>query len=225
MGRKRTMVAAVVVGATMGLVGCGQGTDGEQEGDGMMRERTIEAFEDKDPDLATFAGDKGTRPEPIDAPFVDDWYIFQLSGQHRVTVVAVTKDGEPRGVELSGSPQAWDEVVEGVSVTDAQTAGEVGDAWVRALRPTVGAARIIDSVDDIKLTGSRAEETREELRRDHGDAIGDREVTVSGDDWTLARWMVHDNDLVRLDLIVHPDATVDSRRTVVQQDLPGPIAL
>ena len=139
--------------------------------------------------------------------------------------MAVTKEGDPRGVELSGAPQAWDQVVKDVTVTDAGTAEDVADAWVRAMRPVTGAAKIVTSVDDIDLVGSRADEVREELRRDVGDVIGTTTARAVGADWTTTRWMVHDNDLVKLELTIHQDATVESERTVVRKDLPGPIPL
>lgn len=220
--RWRAAVMAAV--AAFVLAGCGSGTSG-QDGTDMMRERTIEAFADSDPRLSSFAEDDETRPEPIATPFVDDWYVFQLTGRHRATVVAVTKEGDPKGVQLTGHPEAWDEVVDKASVADARTAVSVADAWTKALRPTTGAARLITSVEDIELTGSTADSVREELRRDHGDAIADVSAEASDDGWTTERWMVHDNDLVRLRLTVHADATVDADRTVVREGLPGPIAL
>ncbi|CAM4197425.1 hypothetical protein [Janibacter anophelis] len=225
MGRTLMKAVTALAVTAVAVAGCGRDEDSAQEGSDMMRERTVEAFEGPDPDLASFAGDDETRPDVIDTPFVDDWYVFQLTGQHRATVVAVTKEGEPRGVELTGAPEAWDEVVEGVSVTDATTAQDVADAWVRAMRPVSGAAKIITSVDDIDLTGSQADEVREELRREVGDTVGDTSARATGEDWASTRWMVHDNDLVKLELTIHADATVDVERSVERADLPGPIAL
>lgn len=227
MNIKRRAGAAVAAFAVVVLAACGSGSN-EQEGTDMMRERTIEAFEASDPDLAEFAGEDGTKPEVIETPFVDKWHVFRLSGRHRATVVAVTKEGDPRGVVLTGHPEAWEKVVDGVRVEDTEEATQVADAWTRALRPTTGGTYLIRSVDDIKWSGpeNEAAKTAErEIRRDHGDEIADQSTTVSGGDWTTSRWLVQDNDIKRLDLTVHADATVDSKSSTVREALPGPIPL
>lgn len=215
-------VAALVVAGGL-LAGCG-GQDTSTEGTQMMQERTVEAFESSDPSVASLARSDETRPRPIATPFTDRWFVIQLEARHRLQVVAVTREGEPRGVVLSGHPERWAEVVEGVTVADEETAAQVADAYSAALRPTTGGARLLDSIDDLDLPSGAADQAQE-LQREHGADVADRSVTAVDGGWRTQRWSTEDRDLVRHVLTVAPDGTVEDERTVVEQDLPLPIPL
>lgn len=190
----------------------------------MMQQRTVAAFEASDPEIASLARSKETRPRPIETPFVDDWFVIQLEGRHVIQVVAVTREGEPLGVVLSDHPEAWSTVVDGVTVVDEETATQVADAWSAAMRPTTGGARLLMSVDDLGLPPGAAE-LAQELEQRHGAEIADRGVVRTGDGWSTRRWWVEDRRLVRHDLLVHADGTVDDERHVLEQDLPLPVPL
>lgn len=229
MSVMRRLRAAVTAGlAITTLVACGSDvTPGDRDTD-MMRERTVEAFEDSDPSVAELASDDGTRPHPIDTPFLDDWYVFVLSGRHRQSAVAVTKEGDPAGVNLSADPDGWGQVVDGVQVADATVATQVVDAWTEATRPTTGAAYYISSVADIKGLGAddaTTKETAARLEDAYGTEVADQELRTEGEGWATTRWLVVDNALTRLDLVVAKDATVTSTSTTVERGLPGPIPL
>lgn len=189
-----------------------------------MQERTVEAFQGSDPEVASLADSNETRPRPISTPFTNRWYVIQLEATHRLEVVAVTRDGEPRGVVLSGRPENWPEVVEGVSVTDKDTAMQVADAYSAAFRPTSGGAKVLSSVEDIDLP-SGASERAEAIQREYGDQIANRDVTPVEGGWSTQRWSVEDRDLIRHDLTIADDGTVEDERVVVESDLPVPTPL
>ncbi|MFF5323709.1 hypothetical protein ACFY2Y_08250 [Janibacter hoylei] len=211
---------AVVLALAMVVTGCSSKEDATEE-------RIREGLPD-DSVVATVMDDQPTESRELDLPQVPDWRLAEVraTGERPfTTVVAYPPEGDPRTLVLTGNPDSWRQITTGGRVEDAAGALAVARAWYDSIRRTDQLWYRVESVDDIDWQPVVDEDEVTRLKEAYRGRITAPEATRSGDGWSVALWTIEQGDLLRHELTIGTDATVDDSAETLEKKVPVSVAV
>lgn len=178
-----------------------------------------------EPLLASVVTDAMTTIDTVPARALRGWRLLDVlwrGSSHPARWVVAVGDG--RAVVLSAHPERWAEVIDSARVTTADEALELAVAHDDSTRDTTRGHTRVESVEDIRFRSgpSAGDAAISEVTQGFRDRIGPARATGDGP-WTVELWTVTDGSLVRHDVTVREDGSVEDAPTVEHEDLPVPI--
>lgn len=207
-------------------------TDDATTGEDDMRPRVADGLRELSGPKADLVAMEDTTLTPVDTDVVPGWTVIDVQNlappNPQRFFVGLADDGTV--AYLTGDPDAFDRMVAaaGTTVDDAETATALANLRLDATREFTVFSTRVESVDDIdwrpELDDAQAAE-RERIEQEFGDVVAPAEATAEGDGWAVVSWTVTGQDLVRHDVTVGADGTVQDDPEVVATDLPVPVSL
>ena len=174
--------------------------------------------------------DSSTDVKPIDADFLPQWQIVDVSyngASHPLRwFLAVTRDGDPRVVVLSGFPERWKQITEGAVVESAGEAEAIAKMWFDTTRSMATLGYRVEAVDDIKWASKPApevERAKKQLARSH--AISAPRAERKGTGWQLILWTMDNQTLLEHTVTVSSEGHVTDKAVTREEDLPAAIGI
>ena len=212
--------AAVGVALVVAVTGCSSKEDA-------MEDRIREGLPD-DSVVATVMDDQPTESTELDLPQLPEWRLAEVraTGERPfTTVVAYPPEGDPRTIVLTGNPDQWEQVTTEGHVEDAAGALAVARTWYDSIRRTDQLWYRVESVDDIDWQPVVDEDEVTRLKEGYRGRITTPEATRSGDGWSVALWTIEQGDLLRHELTIGADATVDDSAETLEKKMPVSVAV
>lgn len=201
---------------------------------GTLRSRIVTGLEEQGSSTDIVA-DRATDLIPVDFSVLHNWQLVdvrnnEMSHPYRL-ILAVSEEGDPRVVVLSGFPERWPQILEGARVVDADQALAVARTHFDVTRTMGKWCTRLESFDDIDFISRADPDHVADLREQFADRIAAPvpEAASSesdGDGWVMTVWaQENDTELVERRTVVGADADVTVDRTVHVDDLPVPISI
>lgn len=185
---------------------------------------------DKDSLLHAALSDPATDVKPLAFDTLPQWQIVDVSytgvSHPQRWFLAVTRDGDPEVVVLSGSPQRWKQITAGATVDSAAAAELVAKMWFDWTRSMATLGYRVESVDDIRWASRSSAEVERVKKRIAGrHPLNAPKAVRSGADWRLTLWTMDNQTLIEHTLAVSAAAVVTDRAVEREEDLPAVIGI
>ncbi|MFC9897218.1 hypothetical protein ACFVMC_26315 [Nocardia sp. NPDC127579] len=184
-----------------------------------MRNRLIQALRPVAPGIATMVADDRTGLTVLPAAWLSGWTLIdaQQPGARHARRVHLALSERAEVQVLTGRPEAFDAVVRG-SEPSADTAIAIGRAFLDTTRTFEKWSYRVERPEEIVGLPEHTDPILADLRIEITPPL-----PVAGPaGWSLRLWTVTGTSLIRHDLCVRRDRTVEDRATVAAPDLAVP---
>lgn len=227
-------VTGLLVGALLVMTLGGCGADGSASDPpettptaASVRERLAAGLAANAPSTAEVVEAEGTTLTPVDAAWLHGWQVFDVQTNWEndpVRFFAALGDDDTVLV-LSGEPDSFLQMTHSAQATvnEAAVAVEVANLYLDVTRDFVAYAYRIDSLSDVQwVSTADTEQRRAELEAQYATLVQPPAAVPTDTGWRVAAWMVDGRSLVRHDLDIATDGTVQDSPAVVEDEIPVP---